>query len=187
MVVQQLVRHHGGIKHNVDAPGTVIDETEGRNGARFNTQHLHQQVRRAEGHASRATDALMHRLQVDAGVLQRGDQLVVGHDAAALFEVAHHGQLVEAKVAEIVTKLKEMSKPISTKDEIAQVASISANDKEIGMIIAEAMDAVGKEGVITVEEGQTTGLEKEVVKGMRFDKGFVNPYMVTNAQRMEAV
>lgn len=93
---------------------------------------------------------------------------------------------IEKKVKDIVAKLKEMSKKISTKEEIAQVASISANDNEIGNIIAEAMDSVGKDGVITVEEGQSFGVEKEVVEGMQFDKGYVSPYMITNADRMEA-
>lgn len=94
---------------------------------------------------------------------------------------------MEAKTAEIVKKLKSMSKMISTKDEIAQVASISANDKEIGRIIAEAMESVGKDGVITVEEGQSFGVEKEVVEGMQFDKGYVSPYMITDGEKMEAV
>lgn len=93
---------------------------------------------------------------------------------------------IEKKVAEIVDNLKKMSKTIKTKDEIAQVASISANDKEIGGIIAEAMEAVGKEGVITVEEGQTFGVTKEVVEGMQFDKGYVSGYMVTNTETMKA-
>jgi len=93
---------------------------------------------------------------------------------------------IEAKVKEIVAKLKEMSKQISTKDEIAQVASISANDKEIGNIIAEAMESVGKDGVITVEEGQSFGVEKEVVEGMQFDKGYVSPYLITDADSMKA-
>ncbi len=93
---------------------------------------------------------------------------------------------METKVADIVKKLKEMSNTISTKDEIAQVASISANDKEIGSIIAEAMEAVGKEGVITVEEGQSFGVEKEIVEGMQFDKGYVSPYMITDTDGMKA-
>ncbi len=93
---------------------------------------------------------------------------------------------MEAKVAEIVEHLKQNSKTISTKEEIAQVASISANDKEIGMIIAEAMESVGKEGVITIEEGQSFGVEKEVVEGMQFDKGYVSPYMITNSESMKA-
>ncbi|PIR12888.1 chaperonin GroEL [Candidatus Falkowbacteria bacterium CG11_big_fil_rev_8_21_14_0_20_39_10] len=94
---------------------------------------------------------------------------------------------MEKKVKQIVVKLKEMSKPINSKDEIAQVASISANDKEIGNIIAEAMESVGKDGVITVEEGQSFGVEKEVVEGMQFDKGYVSPYMITDVDKMEAV
>jgi len=95
-------------------------------------------------------------------------------------------QGMEKKVAEIVANLKKMSKTISTKEEIAQVASISANDKEIGQIIAEAMEAVGKDGVITVEEGQTFGVTKEVVEGMQFDKGYVSGYMMTNTETMKA-
>ncbi len=87
---------------------------------------------------------------------------------------------------EIISELKKMSKEISTQEEIAQVASISANDKEIGKIIAEAMNSVGKEGVITVEEGQSFGIEKEVVEGMQIDKGYVSPYMITNSETMKA-
>ena len=95
-------------------------------------------------------------------------------------------EAIETKVSSIVVKLKEMSKTISTKEEISQVASISANDKEIGQIIAEAMEAVGKDGVITIEEGQHFGVEKEVVEGMEFDKGYVSPYMITNPDKMQA-
>lgn len=95
-------------------------------------------------------------------------------------------QGIEKEVAEVVSKLKKMSKTISTKEEIAQVASISANDPEIGQIIAEAMDSVGNDGVITVEEGQSFGVEKEVVEGMQFDKGYVSHYMVTNTETMKA-
>ena len=95
-------------------------------------------------------------------------------------------QGMEKKVGEIVANLKKMSKTISTKEEIAQVASISANDPEIGKIIAEAMEAVGKDGVITVEEGQTFGVTKEVVEGMQFDKGYVSGYMMTNTETMKA-
>ncbi|MBU4216781.1 chaperonin GroEL [Candidatus Parcubacteria bacterium] len=93
---------------------------------------------------------------------------------------------MEKKVKSIVAELKKMSKLITTKDEIAQVASISANDKEIGNIIAEAMESVGKDGVITIEEGQSFGVEKVVVEGMQFDKGYVSPYMVTNPETMKA-
>jgi chaperonin GroEL len=93
---------------------------------------------------------------------------------------------IERGVAAVVAKLTdEISKPISG-DEVEKVASISANDKEIGAIIAEAMTAVGEDGVITVEESQSFGIEKEVVDGMRFDKGYVSPYMITNPDRMEA-
>jgi chaperonin GroEL len=95
-------------------------------------------------------------------------------------------QGIEKEVADVVSKLKKMSKTISTKEEIAQVASISANDPEIGQIIAEAMDSVGNDGVITVEEGQSFGVEKEVVEGMQFDKGYVSHYMVTNTETMKA-
>ena len=87
----------------------------------------------------------------------------------------------------VVDELKKMKKDVSTSDEIAQVGTISSLDPEVGKLIAEAMNDVGKDGVITVEEGQTLGLEKEVVKGMRFDKGYVSGYMVTNPERMEAV
>ena len=93
---------------------------------------------------------------------------------------------MEKKTREVVEALKKMSKIISTKDEIAQVASISANDKEIGMIIAEAMESVGKDGVITVEEGLSFGVEKEIVEGMQFDKGYISSYMVTDADSMKA-
>lgn len=95
-------------------------------------------------------------------------------------------QGIEKEVADVVSKLKKMSKTISTKEEIAQVASISANDPEIGQIIAEAMNSVGNDGVITVEEGQSFGVEKEVVEGMQFDKGYVSHYMVTNTETMKA-
>ena len=87
----------------------------------------------------------------------------------------------------VVDELNKVKKEVKGKEGIEQVATIASLDPEVGKLIAEAMEEVGHDGVITVEEGQTTGLEKEVVKGMRFDKGFVNPYMVTNPERMEAV
>ncbi len=94
---------------------------------------------------------------------------------------------IEAGVAAITAMLQQtIAKPISG-DEIAQVASISANDAEIGKVIADVMQEVGNDGVITVEEGQTFGIEKEVVKGMRFDKGYLSPYMITDSARMESV
>jgi len=75
---------------------------------------------------------------------------------------------------------------VAGKSEIAQVATISAEDSEIGNLIADAIQEIGKEGVITIEESQTLGLTKEVVKGMRFDKGYVSPYMITNTEKMQA-
>lgn len=86
----------------------------------------------------------------------------------------------------VVEELRKMKKDVKGKEEIEQVATIASLDAEVGKLIAEAMEEVGHDGVITVEEGQTIGLEKEVVKGMRFDKGFVSPYMMTNPERMEA-
>jgi chaperonin GroEL len=94
---------------------------------------------------------------------------------------------LDKAVTFVVGELKKFKKDVSTEEEIAQVGTISSMDPEVGKLISEAMKDVGKDGVITVEEGQTIGLEKEVVKGMRFDKGFVSPYMITNPERMEAI
>ncbi|MBZ9578356.1 chaperonin GroEL [Patescibacteria group bacterium] len=94
---------------------------------------------------------------------------------------------IKDKVNIIIEFLKSHSKKIETKDEIAQVATISAEDEEIGNLIAEIMEEVGKDGVITVEESKTFGLQKEIVKGLQFDRGFISPYMITNLERMEAV
>ncbi len=93
---------------------------------------------------------------------------------------------LKKKVEDVLKNLKAMSKDISSKEEIAQVASISANSKEIGEKIAEAMEKVGKDGVVTVEEGQSFGVEVEVVEGMQFDNGYVSPYMVTDSESMKA-
>ena len=93
---------------------------------------------------------------------------------------------IEKATEAVVTNLKKISKDVADQNEIEQVASISANDKAIGKIIASAMEAVGKNGVITVEESQSFGIEKEVVEGMQFDKGYVSPYMVTDAEKMQA-
>ncbi len=94
---------------------------------------------------------------------------------------------IEKGVATVVKELKEkISKPVSSRGEIQQVASISANDLEIGKIIAEAMEKVGKDGVITVEESQSFELELEVTEGMQFDNGYVSPYMITNSEKMVA-
>lgn len=92
---------------------------------------------------------------------------------------------IEKAVETIVAELKNISQPVAG-DVIQQVASISANDAAIGAIIAKAIKEVGENGVITVEEGQSFGIETEVVKGMRIDKGYVSHYMITNAERMEA-
>jgi chaperonin GroEL len=94
---------------------------------------------------------------------------------------------IEKAVEAISNELSAMAKPVETKEQIAATASISAADSTIGEMIAEAMDKVGKEGVITVEESNTFGLELELTEGMRFDKGYISPYMVTDTERMEAV
>ncbi len=95
---------------------------------------------------------------------------------------------IERGVEAVVEFIGNQAKEVEGKDEIAHVGAISANnDREIGEIIAEAMDKVGKDGVITVEESQTFGLELELVEGMRFDKGYISPYFVTDPERMEAV
>ena len=93
---------------------------------------------------------------------------------------------IEKGVNSVVEYLNKISKEIKTRDEIAQVASISANDKEIGNIIADAIEAVSKDGVVTVEESQSFGIYKEVVEGMQFDKGYVSSYMATNTEKMSA-
>ena len=95
---------------------------------------------------------------------------------------------IEAAVEAAVASIRENAQDVSeNKDQISNVAAISAADAEIGATIAEAIDKVGKDGVITVEEGQTFGLELDFVEGMRFDKGYISPYSVTDAERMEAV
>src|SRR5579864_4783012 len=94
---------------------------------------------------------------------------------------------IEAAVEAAIGQLKELSNDAGSKDQIAQVASISSADPEIGEMIAEAIDKVGKDGVITVEESQTFGMEMDLVEGMRFDKGYISPYFVTDPERMEGV
>jgi chaperonin GroEL len=95
---------------------------------------------------------------------------------------------IDQAVERVVAQIASVARDIETQEEIAHVASISANnDDEIGKVIAEAMDKVGKDGVITVEESQTFGLELDFVEGMQFDKGYVSPYMVTDTERMEVV
>ncbi len=94
---------------------------------------------------------------------------------------------IEAAVEAVVEDLKKQSKEVSGKEDIARVATISAREREIGDVIADAIEKVGKDGVVNVEEGQTFGLELEFTEGMQFDKGYLSPYMITDAERMEAV
>ncbi|SCL40282.1 chaperonin GroEL [Micromonospora pallida] len=94
---------------------------------------------------------------------------------------------IEAAVANVSEELSKLAKDVETKEQIASTASISAGDTSVGEIIAEAMDKVGKEGVITVEESNTFGLELELTEGMRFDKGYISAYFMTDPERMEAV
>src|SRR6266550_3353798 len=94
---------------------------------------------------------------------------------------------IEAAVEAVVENLKTQSKQVSGKEDIARVATVSSREREIGEVIADAIEKVGKDGVVNVEEGQTLGLELEFTEGMQFDKGYLSPYMVTDAERMEAV
>ncbi len=94
---------------------------------------------------------------------------------------------IEAAVEAAVASLHDLATPADTKEQIAQVASISAADTEIGSLIADAIDKVGKDGVITVEESQSFGMDMDLVEGMRFDKGYISPYFATDTERMEAV
>ncbi len=94
---------------------------------------------------------------------------------------------IESAVAAAVESIKGLAVDVDSKEQIAQVAAISAADDEIGQFISDAIDKVGKDGVITVEESQTFGMEMDLVEGMRFDKGYISPYFVTDTDRMEAV
>ncbi|MDP2695783.1 MAG: chaperonin GroEL, partial [bacterium] len=94
---------------------------------------------------------------------------------------------IEKATKKVIEGLNSIAKPVKASSEIADVASISADDAEVGKLIAEVMEAVGEDGIVTVEESQTLGMEKEVVEGMQFDNGYVSPYMVTDTTRMEAV
>src|SRR3954470_12486723 len=94
---------------------------------------------------------------------------------------------IEAAVEKVVENLKSQSKEVSSKEDIARVATVSSRDREIGDVIGDAIEKVGKDGVVNVEEGQTLGLELEFTEGMQFDKGYLSPYMITDAERMEAV
>src|SRR3954454_22335705 len=94
---------------------------------------------------------------------------------------------IEIAVEQIVTNIQKLSKPVQGKEQIARVATISAGDDSIGDVIADAIEKVGKDGVVNVEEGQTFGMDLEFTEDMQFDKGYVSPYMVTDQERMEAV
>ncbi|HEV7865272.1 MAG TPA: chaperonin GroEL, partial [Acidimicrobiia bacterium] len=94
---------------------------------------------------------------------------------------------IEKAVTVAVAAIKDQAKEVESKEQISNVAAISAADPEIGATIAEAMEKVGKDGVITVEESQTFGMDLDMVEGMRFDKGYISPYFVTDPERMEAV
>src|SRR5690606_21931440 len=94
---------------------------------------------------------------------------------------------IEKAVSVIVEEIKKVAKPVESKEDISQVASISAGDEEIGKLVAEAMEKVGKDGVITVEEWQGIGTNLEVVEGMQFDRGYISAYMITDSEKMEAV
>src|SRR5215210_18278 len=94
---------------------------------------------------------------------------------------------IKRGIEAVVEDLKKQSKEVSGKEDIARVATISAREREIGDVIADAIEKVGKDGVVNVEEGQTFGLELEFTEGMQFDKGYLSPYMITDAERMEAV
>src|SRR5881409_1389040 len=94
---------------------------------------------------------------------------------------------IERAVDQVVEALKAQSKEISGKEDIARVATVSSRDREVGDVLSDAIEKVGKDGVVNVEEGQTFGLELEFTEGMQFDKGYLSPYMITDAERMEAV
>jgi chaperonin GroEL len=94
---------------------------------------------------------------------------------------------IEKAVDDVVEAIRKLSKEIAGKEQIARVATISAGDEEIGAVIADAIEKVGKDGVVNVEEGQTFGMDLEFTEGMQFDKGYISPYMVTDQDRMEAV
>src|SRR5213076_1183062 len=94
---------------------------------------------------------------------------------------------IELSVDKVVENIGKQSKEVSGKEQISRVATISAGDEEIGDVIADAIEKVGKDGVVNVEEGQTFGMDLEFTEGMQFDKGYISPYFVTDQERMEAV
>ena len=128
-----------------------------------------------------------------AGDGTNGNRTGTGHDQRGFKNVAaganpmlmRHG--IEKAVKVAVDEIKKISRTVDSKEAIAQVAAISADDPEIGALIADAMEKVGRDGVITVEESHSVGTTLEVVEGMSFDRGYISPYMVTNTEKMEAV
>jgi len=93
---------------------------------------------------------------------------------------------IEIAVKKVVNHLSETAKPVQNRDDVAKIATISAEDEELGNLIADVIEEVGKEGVVTIEESKTFGLSKEIVKGLQIDKGYVSPYMVTDTDHMRA-
>src|SRR3990170_4913847 len=127
------------------------------------------------------------RRSLEAGVNKLADVVKVTLGPKGRNVVLELKRGMEQAVGKIVEFIGEFSREITSRDEIAHVAAISAADNTIGEKIAEAMDKVGKDGVITVEEGQTFGIELEFTEGMQFDKGFTSPYFITDPDRQEAV
>src|ERR671926_88123 len=134
---------------------------------------------------------IAREIEVEDVFENQGAQLV-REVATATNDVAGDGTMalkrgIEQAVESVVEDLKGQSKEVNGKEDIARVATISAREREIGDVIADAIEKVGKDGVVNVEEGQTFGLELEFTEGMQFDKGYISPYFVTDQERMEAV
>ncbi|MDO8728968.1 MAG: chaperonin GroEL [bacterium] len=122
------------------------------------------------------TSVIITQALVEAGF----KKTTTGANAMAI----RHG--IESATKDTIAELKKMAKPIKSQDEVRQVATISAESEEIGAIIAQTIKKIGKDGVVTVEESQSFGVESEIVEGLEFDKGYLSPYMITNTERMEA-
>lgn len=136
--------------------------------------------------ASKTNDAVGDGTTTAVVLTQALMQQGLRYATAGINTVALRSALERGK-ENIIKELHKMAKPVKTDEEVVQVATIAAESRELGEIIADAIKQVGKDGAVTVEESQGTGIEKEVVKGMQFDRGYVSPYMITNAERMEAV